>query len=201
MAEKRTLTTGEIAKHCDVDFRTVIRWIDRGLIKGFRLPGRGDRRVEVPDFLSFLRERRIPVPQEFREDSVRVLIVEDEAPLAQAMAETLEEAGCEVEVAGDGFTAGQLAESFSPAVMTLDLNMPHVDGFQVMQRVRTSGHLAHIKILVVSGLSREHLERAARAGADEVLAKPFKIGDLADKVAALAGVEIDLSASAANESR
>jgi excisionase family DNA binding protein len=64
--EKRTLTTGEIAQYCGVNFRTVIRWIKRGYLDAFQLPGRGDNRIEVEDFLVFLKKNNIPIPKEFR---------------------------------------------------------------------------------------------------------------------------------------
>ncbi|TNF38926.1 MAG: response regulator, partial [Gammaproteobacteria bacterium] len=42
----KTLTTGDIARYCQVNFRSVIRWIERGLLKAHKLPGRGDNRVK-----------------------------------------------------------------------------------------------------------------------------------------------------------
>jgi len=61
---KQVLTTGEVAGYCGVNFRTVIRWIKRGYLTAFQLPGRGDNRVRVEDFVTFLEENRIPVPHE-----------------------------------------------------------------------------------------------------------------------------------------
>lgn len=73
MLERQVLTTGEVAKYCGVNPRTVIRWIERGHLKAYHLPGRGDSRVEVHDFLSFLREHEMPIPEELLEPSrVRV---------------------------------------------------------------------------------------------------------------------------------
>ena len=65
--EKRTLTTGEIAHYCGVNFRTVIRWIKRGYLNAFQLPGRGDNRVEMRDFLAFLERHNLPIPEELQE--------------------------------------------------------------------------------------------------------------------------------------
>lgn len=69
MLERQVLTTGEIAKYCGVNSRTVIRWIERGHLRAYHLPGRGDSRVEVQDFLDFLRRHQMPVPEEFQEFS------------------------------------------------------------------------------------------------------------------------------------
>ena len=50
----KTLTSGDIAQYCDVNLRTVIRWLESGKLKGFKLPGRGNNRVLVSDFIEFL---------------------------------------------------------------------------------------------------------------------------------------------------
>lgn len=62
MNEKRALTTGEIAKFCGVNFRTVIRWIEKGYMSAYKLPGRGDNRVTIDEFLRFLESNNMPVP-------------------------------------------------------------------------------------------------------------------------------------------
>ena len=75
----KTYTTGEIAALCDVNLRTVIRWIDRGALKGFKLPGRGNNRVREEDFIAFLHEHEMPVPPELQKKISRhILIVDDE---------------------------------------------------------------------------------------------------------------------------
>mgnify|MGYP002622568967 FL=1 len=56
----KAFTTGEICKHCGVAPRTVHGWIDRGILKGFRIPGSRHRRVLERDFLDFLKEHKIP---------------------------------------------------------------------------------------------------------------------------------------------
>ena len=53
MTDKNTLTTGEAAKYCGVNFRTVIRCIERGHLKAYKLPGRGDNRIPVKDCVRF----------------------------------------------------------------------------------------------------------------------------------------------------
>ncbi len=60
----KSLTTGEIALLCGVNIRTVIRWIQRGHLKAYQLPGRGDNRVMLQDFLEFLKANQMPIPKE-----------------------------------------------------------------------------------------------------------------------------------------
>ncbi|ASP40977.1 hypothetical protein CHH28_17240 [Bacterioplanes sanyensis] len=64
MREKQALTTGEVAKFCGVNFRTVIRWIERGHLQAYKLPGRGDNRIPVNGFVEFLKDNHMPVPDE-----------------------------------------------------------------------------------------------------------------------------------------
>lgn len=185
---QKTLTTGEIGRHCGVHLRTVLRWIEQGRLKSFKLPGtRGDNRVLLADFIHFLGENKLPVPEEFRQETRRVLVVDDERNMAAAIQRTLRRSGFEVQVALDGLQAGVLLQSFMPTVMTLDLKMPGLDGHQVLRFIRQRPELASVRVLVVSAMPRDELERARANGADDVLEKPFSPQELIDKVVALAG--------------
>ncbi len=185
--KKRFLTTGDIAELCGVNFRTVIRWIENGLIKAHQLPGgRGDNRVQPKDFVEFLRDNNMPIPEEFEPPSQRVLIVEDEAPMAKAIQKALNRAGFETIMANEGFIAGVLAMAFNPTVITLDLRMPGLGGIEVIKAIRNQEDLKGIRILVVSAMPQNDLDEALDAGADDILEKPFKNKDLVAKVQALA---------------
>ena len=187
--EKSVLTTGEIAQYCKVNFRTVIRWIKRWHLKAYQLPGRGDNRVAVEDFLRFLKQHNMPVPGEFQRPAPRALIVDDDQGTARAIQRVLRRAGFETQMAFDGFSAGVLMESLAPDVMTLDLRMPGLGGLEVLGFVRSHPRLRGTKIVVVSGLPRARLDEALAKGADEVLEKPFDNDALVEKVCRLAGVE------------
>ena len=82
----KTLTSGEIAQYCDVNLRTVIRWLESGKLKGFKLPGRGNNRVLVSDFIEFLERHEMPIPEALKpEASPLILIVDDEMPVAKLL--------------------------------------------------------------------------------------------------------------------
>ena len=181
----RSLTTGEIAEYCGVNLRTVIRWIEKGHLPAYKLPGRGNNRVQLVDFLSFIDRHGMPLPEALRGYSNRVLVVEDEEPMAQSIARILRAHDYEVRVALDGFQAGDALRAFLPAVMTLDLQMPGIDGFQVLDYVRQDPELARLKILVLSSLPEERLRQAVASGADDALAKPFDAAELAHRIEAL----------------
>ena len=59
--DNRTLTTGEVAKICNVATRTVAKWIDSGELKGFRLPGGKNRRVLPECLIAFMKRNDIPL--------------------------------------------------------------------------------------------------------------------------------------------
>ncbi len=182
MTEMKVLTTGEAARHCGVTFRTVIRWIERGRLKAYKLPGRGDHRIRADDFVIFLRENSMPVPDEFGGGNRMILVVEDQPEMAAAIRRVLTRANYEVAVARDGFEAGTLLARHRPSLVTLDLKMPGVDGLQVLTYIREHSEHADTRVLVISAETTEGLERALIAGANDVLQKPFENTELLKKI-------------------
>jgi CheY-like chemotaxis protein len=186
---KRNLTTGDIAKLCGVNFRTVIRWIQRGHLKAFQLPGRGDNRVQVADFIEFLNENNMPIPEELQPSGKRVLIVEADEKSARTMEKALRGAGFETRFATDGFTAGALAGSFHPSVMTVDVGMKGVDGPEAIKLIRGDARLGLAKVIAVTtpSTSKKKRDELLAAGADDVVSRPLKGAELVQRVSLLAG--------------
>ena len=184
--QKRTLTTGDIAKYCDVHFRTVSRWISQGHLKAYQLPGRGNNRVTIVDFKAFLKTYEMPVPDDLKLSYRRVLIADDDERMAKSIQRVLKRQGFETAIAPDGLRTGLMLAEFRPTVMTLDLKMPGASGLDVLEFARRTDYLAHLKILVVSAMPQEQLDQARAYGADDVLAKPFSNEDLVAKVCKLA---------------
>lgn len=184
----KTYTTGEIAKLCDVNLRTVIRWIERGSLKGFKLPGRGNNRVQHKDLLAFLQEHKIPIPEDLKSERTNsILVVDDEEPIARAISRSLRGAGFSPIIASDGFEAAAKLWKSKPILMTLDLKMPGLDGYRVIDMVRESEDVADVKILVISALDEASLQRALDQGADAALQKPFDNEQLLAAVKDLVG--------------
>lgn len=179
---KRALTTGEVAGYCGVNFRTVLRWIERGQLKAYQLPGRGDNRIEMRDFLGFLQENHMPVPEKFQGMSRQILIVEDEPLMAKTLQRTLNRAGYQTQHATDGFSAGALLASWHPTLMTLDLNMPGLGGMQVLEFLKNNPDYKHLKILVISASSETEMQQARAAGAHDTLEKPFSNSAFLEKI-------------------
>jgi excisionase family DNA binding protein len=170
---KKSLTSGEIAKYCEVSLRTAIRWIEKGHLKAYKLPGRGDNRVKVTDFLKFLKKHDMPIPEIFQEEKLKILIVDDEVNMASAIERSLKQSGFNIRVETDSFKVGVALASFEPDLITLDLAMPGMNGFEIIRFIRESQEFQHVKLLVISALPQEQLNRALEAGADAVLEKPY----------------------------
>ena len=104
-----------------------------------------------------------------------VLIVED----SDTSADTLEIAllsvpGVSITHAATGRTAWQLIQNQGVAAIITDLHMPHMDGFELIERVRANDGAAHLPIIVISGDSDPKTpERVRRLGADAYFAKPY----------------------------
>ncbi len=190
MIVKEALTTGEVARYCGVNFRTVIRWIERDELKAYKLPGRGDNRIKTIDFVAFLKKNKMPIPEEFKSLTRRVLIVDDDLSAAKSIQRILKQKNFDTMISDNGFVAGSLFESFSPSLITLDLRMPRMSGLEVINYIRRSSRFSDIKILVVSAMSDSDLQEALEAGADDILAKPYKNEVLVEKIMKLLGDEV-----------
>jgi len=197
---KEALTTGEVAKYCSVNFRTVIRWIEKGYIDAYKLPGRGDNRVPIAALIAFMNKNNMPIPAALSETLVeevkqatpvvpseksRVLIIEDEELMSKSMARTIKRAGYEVQIASNGIEAGIQLERYRPMLITLDLQMPGMSGFEVLEALRANDSYQHIKVLVVSAATKMKMLEVMELGVDDLLEKPFKSEALVDKLLTL----------------
>lgn len=175
---QEVLTTGEAAQLCGVNFRTVLRWIDRGLLQAYKLPGRGDRRITRAALRGFMAEHGIPERAGTPPLPRRVLIADDEPAMARAIERVLRGAGFETTIAANGFEAGALLPTYQPGVLTLDLRMPGMDGLAVLRFLRQTTLPAPFRILVISADTEDRLRQAEALGAHGVLRKPFENADL-----------------------
>lgn len=178
--EQRSLTTGEIAKYCGVNLRTVIRWLESGRLNGYKLPGGGNNRVLVGDFVAFLKQNAMPMPADLdREEKVEevdplILIVDDEINMAKAIQRIARKAGVKSLIAEGGFQAGMMLSIHKPQMMTLDLSMPGLDGYEVLKFTRAQEAFKDTKIIVISALDQKKLNEAIALGANKAMSKPFE---------------------------
>ena len=114
----------------------------------------------------------------------KVLIVEDNADLAAGIEYNLSLEGYETCVAEDGRRALAVAEQWTPDVILLDLMLPELDGYQVLQTLRSRGVKTPVVILTARGEEADKV-RGFRLDADQYVTKPFGVLELLERVRAL----------------
>ena len=111
--------------------------------------------------------------------SSRVLIVDDNHDVAEAMKLLLESYGHDVRTAADGAAGLTIAAEFQPAVVLLDLELPVLDGYHVAQRLRQMPWGKSALIVALSGYNGEaERRRAEKAGCDLHIVKPVDFASL-----------------------
>jgi two-component system, OmpR family, alkaline phosphatase synthesis response regulator PhoP len=118
--------------------------------------------------------------------AARVLIVEDDADIAQLVTRYLQKAGFETEIAATGPEALQSIAHGPHDLVVLDLMLPHVDGLEICRRVRADDRSANLPIIMLTARADES-ERIVglEIGADDYLSKPFSPSELVARVRAL----------------
>jgi len=183
-AKATNLSTFSIAEMLHVDPGSIANWIDQGLLKAHRTPG-GHRRVQVDDLLKFLREHKMPVPSELSVTPVRILVVDDEEPVAKLIARAIRSRYPDYEVveAHDGFRAGTMIATIRPDVVILDLRMSGMDGYEVCRMIKAQDATRHAEVIAVTAFpSPESEQRILDCGARVCLAKPLDLDKLLSEV-------------------
>ncbi|HEV2890586.1 MAG TPA: response regulator [Frankiaceae bacterium] len=117
----------------------------------------------------------------------RVLVVDDDPVIRQLICVNLELEGYDVHTADDGQDALDKVRDVDPAVITLDIMMPRLDGWETAERLRNDPDTAHIKVILLSARAQEaDLRRGKGIGVDLYLTKPFDPDELVEAVRALA---------------
>jgi DNA-binding response OmpR family regulator len=114
---------------------------------------------------------------------VRALVVDDEPPLVRLVTSYLERDGFQVKAAGDGERAVELARTFAPEVIVLDLMLPGVDGIEACRRIRTFSD-AYVVMLTARAEEVDKLVGLG-VGADDYLTKPFSPRELVARIRAM----------------
>ncbi|WP_067172834.1 response regulator transcription factor [Microtetraspora niveoalba] len=117
----------------------------------------------------------------------RVLVVDDDEVIRQLIAVNLTLEGFEVETAYDGQDCLDRVHEVDPDIITLDVMMPRLDGWETATRLRTDRSTSHIKVVLITARAQEDDKRRGLGiGVDAYLTKPFDPAELIDVVRELA---------------
>jgi excisionase family DNA binding protein len=161
------LTLGQAAKYLGVAQSTIRKWSDSGRLAAFYTPG-GHRRFRRGDLDRFLGASK-PASSGGRP---LVLIVDDDAGLRAFLRANLELDGCEVREAENADQGLAALEERPPDLILLDVMMPKMDGWEMLQLVRERHGVDSIPVVMFSGKTDEGAD-AENRGAQAFIGKPF----------------------------
>ncbi|MDQ0985346.1 response regulator transcription factor [Streptomyces sp. V2I9] len=118
------------------------------------------------------------------DDPQRVLIVDDEPAVREALRRSLAFEGYGTQVAVDGYDALAMAETYAPDLIVLDIQMPRMDGLTAARRIRATGSTTPILMLTARDTVGDRVT-GLDAGADDYLVKPFELDELFARIRAL----------------
>jgi excisionase family DNA binding protein len=181
------LTLGQAARYLGVAQSTIRKWSDQGRLPAFYTPG-GHRRYRQRDLDAFVAGSAAGAPATRTRPAPLVLIVDDDARVREFIRVNLEMDGYAVREAGSADEGLAALEAEPPDLILLDVMMPKVDGWQMLQRVRERHGVDSIQVIMFSGkVEEDAADQAEAGGAQAFLGKPFNPQDLVARTKDLLG--------------
>ena len=180
---KDILTTGQVAKICNVAPRTVSKWFDSGQLRGYRIPGSKDRRIPLQQLIRFMKLHGIPTDK-LETGQRRILIADEDTDLTDVLHSHLEERNhYEVEIARSLFEAGAAIERFQPSVVLIDVDLWGFDAPTVRRFFASHPELSDTRIIAMgASLTPADCQTLLQQGFSETLGKPFTLQQLNDLI-------------------
>jgi excisionase family DNA binding protein len=181
------LTLGQAARYLGVAQSTIRKWSDQGRLPAFYTPG-GHRRYRQRDLDAFVAgSSGAAAPQRSRPAPL-VLIVDDDPRIREFVRVNLEMDGFAVREAGNADEGLAALEAEPPDLILLDVMMPKVDGWEMLQRVRERHGVDSIQVIMFSGqVDEDAMDQAEAGGAQAFVGKPFNPQELVTRAKDLLG--------------
>jgi excisionase family DNA binding protein len=181
------LTLGQAARYLGVAQSTIRKWSDQGRLSAFYTPG-GHRRYRLRDLEAFVAGSAGGATASRARPAPLVLIVDDDPRIREFVRVNLEMDGFAVREAGSADEGLAALEDEPPDLILLDVMMPKVDGWEMLQRVRERHGVDSIQVIMFSGqLEHDGSDQAEAGGAQAFLGKPFNPQDLVARAKDLLG--------------
>jgi len=169
LGETDWLTLGQAARYLGVAQSTIRKWSDSGRVRAFKTPGR-HRRYRRDDLDAFLQRSAPPESQ----SGPIVLIVDDDERLREYVRVNLEMEGYTVHEAGSAEDGMKVLDELRPDLVLLDVMMPKVDGWEMLQLMHERHGVGSIPVVMFSGkVDEAAADEAAERGAQGFIGKPF----------------------------
>jgi excisionase family DNA binding protein len=180
---KNVLTTGDVAKICNVAPRTVSKWFDSGQLRGYRIPGSKDRRIPLSELLRFMKANDIPTAA-LPVGNIRVLIVDSNKKAASTLAEALgTQADYEVQTVDNNFEAGLTTQRFAPHVLLINLLAKDINVNGICSTILAHEDLQTIKtIAIANNLSDSESTALLHKGFDGYVSDPSDINAIIQQI-------------------
>jgi excisionase family DNA binding protein len=180
---KNVLTTGDVARICNVAPRTVSKWFDNGQLKGYRIPGSKDRRIPVSELIRFMKINNMPSAS-LPVGKIRVLVVDSSSGSASSLADTLKsKADYEVQIARNNFETGIIAQKFAPHVLLINLLAEGIDAADICKSIHGSDELQTIKVVAYAKqFSDSESAALLQKGFDGCVSNPLNISNIVREI-------------------
>ena len=196
MTYKKPLSVGQVAEICRVSKKTVLNWIYDGCMKAFTTYG-GHYRIWPANVKKFLNSTGMDIPFDYVDDrTTQILIIDDDPTFSDILKTAIVAELPEVDVAttDDGYEGLMLIGELRPQLVILDIKMPKLDGFQVLELLKNRQAEHELKVLVITGfLDQETREQLSKTIADHWMDKLSDITIMIKTIASYVRSEKPLS--------
>ncbi len=126
--------------------------------------------------------------QEARQEKLTIMVIDDSITMRKVTARILERHNIQVATAKDGMDAVAMLQTQVPDLAILDIEMPRMDGFEVVAHIRNQPHLRHLPVIMVTSRGGEkHRQRAMKLGVNDYLTKPYQEEQLLQSIRKILG--------------
>lgn len=180
---KDVLTTGEVAKICNVAPRTVSKWFDSGQLRGYRIPGSRDRRIPLSQLVRFMKAHGIPL-NGLETGQTRVLVIDPEQDVTDLLQRSLAEAEhFDVRVASSALEAGALLEQFRPNAVLVDVDTPGLDSRTLGRFIASRAEFQGTQLIATGGsITTADKQTFLQHGFTQTIPKPFTLRQVVDAI-------------------
>ena len=180
---KNVLTTGDVAKICNVAPRTVSKWFDSGQLRGYRIPGSKDRRIPVNELVRFMKAHDMPATA-LAVGKIRILIVDSDNNTPSVLADALRaKTDYEVQTVRSNFEAGIVAQKFTPHVLLVSLLAEGIVATDICKNIHSNDDLQTTKVIAMANqLSESESAALLQKGFDSCISDSANINEVIKEI-------------------